>query len=69
MIKMITEKHEITRLKFCILSLIPQDISEFACIMAESVGKNPAGYGVYNLRINAENGKRYIQWERLSSCD
>ena len=66
---MIIEKHEISRLKFKILSLNSNDIERYACKKAISAGYHPAGYGCFNPKITAENGKTYIQWRRLSSCE
>ncbi|HCX61315.1 hypothetical protein [Sedimentibacter sp.] len=65
----ITEKHEISRLQFTILQLRHKNITDYACETAISAGYHPTGYMCINPRITAENGKRYICWERMSCCD
>ena len=65
----ITEKHEISRLQFTILQLKHKTITDYACERAISSGYHPAGYSCMNARITAENGKRYICWDRHSCCD
>ena len=46
-----------------------KQIRESASDAAIEKGYHPAGYGLFNPRIEKTENKFYIAWDRLSSCD